>query len=386
MNITANKCKLHPSTVDFALIESGAIAGKTIAVLTVTDEDGPLLDPSPVSIESGNEDGVFDLNVQKHFSILKLAKDAGNIDRSEYDLSFVATDGQVPERRTRKTLKVFNGAKLTTSPVVVERELSASIPENSPVGSFVAQVHTNSSGCRFALVGGAPFQVDQISGIITTTASFDVNNASTYTLEIVVQLPPPSIHSIISTVTITVMDVNDHAPIFTDLPNRLSISEDIPVGTTVLAIKASDADRGENSRVTYRLINDRASEFLSIDKHSGKVTLRKTVDFEKIQRFDVEIEACDNGTPKLCSTADLPVLVEDVNDNSPEFPCPSVHTVLPLNSPPGTVVATVFAEDRDAGTAGRVYYALLDAITGFSIDRSTGTIRTTEKLKDKEYR
>ncbi|EYC20756.1 hypothetical protein Y032_0021g405 [Ancylostoma ceylanicum] len=285
-----------------------------------------------------------------------------------------------------ETFQVFNGAKLTTSPVVVERELTASIPENSPVGSFIAQVHTNSSGCRFALVGGAPFHVDEISGIITTVVPFDVNNASTYNLEIMVQLPPPSIQSIMSTVTVTIMDVNDHAPAFTDLPNRLSISEDTPVGSTVLAIKASDADRGENSRITYRLMNDRAAEFLSIDKNSGKITLRKTVDFEKIQRFYMEVEACDNGTPKLCSTADLPVLVEDVNDNSPEFPCPSVHTVLPLNSPPGTVVATVFAEDRDGGTAGRVYYALLDAITGFSIDRSTGLIKTTEKLQDKEYR
>ncbi|RCN38136.1 cadherin domain protein [Ancylostoma caninum] len=382
---TCTKLWLHPSTVDFALIESGATAGKTIAVLTVTDEDGPLLDSSPVSIESGNEDGVFDLNVQKHFSILKLAKNAENIDRSEYDLRFIATDGQLPERKTRKTLKVFNGAKLTTSPVVVERELSASIPENSPIGTFIAQVHTNSSGCRFALQT-INYRFFSISGIITTTATFDVNNASTYTLEIMVQLPPPSVQSVISTVTVTIMDVNDHAPAFTGLPNRLSISEYTPVGTTVLAIKASDADRGENSRVTYRLMNDRASEFLSIDKHSGKVTLRKTVDFEKIQRFDMVIEACDSGTPKLCSTADLPVLVEDVNDNSPEFPCPTVHTVLPVSSPPGTVVATVFAEDRDAGTAGGVYYALLDAITGFSIDRSTGSIRTTEKLQEKEYR
>lgn len=57
-----------------------------------------------------------------------------------------------------------------------------------------------------------------------------------------------------------------------------------------------------------------------------------------------------------------------------------------MNSPLGTVVATVSAEDRDSGTAGRVYYAMLDAITGFSIDRSTGLIGTTEKLQDKEYR
>lgn len=34
--------RLHPATVDFALIEVGAAVGKTVAVLTVTDDDGPL--------------------------------------------------------------------------------------------------------------------------------------------------------------------------------------------------------------------------------------------------------------------------------------------------------------------------------------------------------
>lgn len=36
------KLRLHPSDVDFAIIERDAVAGKSIAVLTVTDEDGPL--------------------------------------------------------------------------------------------------------------------------------------------------------------------------------------------------------------------------------------------------------------------------------------------------------------------------------------------------------
>ncbi|KAK6052201.1 cadherin domain protein [Cooperia oncophora] len=62
-----------------------------------------------------------------------------------------------------------------------------------------------------------------------------------------------------------------------------------------------------------------------------------------------------------------------------------VHSVLPINSPPGTVVTTVHAEDRDSASAGQVHYALLDAITGFSIDSSSGVIQTTEALQDKQY-
>ncbi|VDN31096.1 unnamed protein product [Cylicostephanus goldi] len=139
--------RLHPSNVDFALIETGALA-----------------DPSPISIESGNEDSIFDLIVQKQFSILKLTKNAENIDRSEFDLQFLAKDGQTPPRVTRRLLKVYNEAKLTASPVMVEKNLAVTLPENSPVGSFVTQVHTNSSNCRFFLSGTTPFHVDELSG------------------------------------------------------------------------------------------------------------------------------------------------------------------------------------------------------------------------------
>ncbi|VDO25504.1 unnamed protein product [Haemonchus placei] len=364
--------RLHPSTVDFALIETGATAGKAVAVLTVTDEDGPLTESSSVWIESGNEDGVFVLSVQKQFSILKLLVNAPNITKSQYNLVFVASDGQLPQRLTNATLKVYNEAKLTTSPVVVEQELSVSISEDSPVGTFVAQVHTNSSGCKFVLNDDVPFAVDWKSGIITTTSTLDVNIKDNYALEVMVQPPPPSIHSVMATVTVMITDVNDHAPSLIDLPDRLLIPED----TT---------DRGDNALLLYRLLNGIATEYLSMDSASGKCTLKKAVDFETIQGFDLEIEVCDHGRPELCSSTNLPVFIQDINDNAPEFPCTVIHSVLPLNSSPGTVVATVFAKDRDSGSAGQVHYALLDAITGFSIDSSSGIIQTTGTLQAEQY-
>ncbi|XGW19036.1 hypothetical protein V3C99_003111 [Haemonchus contortus] len=377
--------RLHPSTVDFALIETGATAGKTVAVLTVTDEDGPLSESSSVWIESGNEDGAFDLSVQKQFSILKLLVNAPNITKSEYNLVFVASDGQLPQRLTNATLKVYNEAKLTASPVVVEQELSVSISEDSPVGTFVAQVHTNSSGCKFILNEDVPFAVDWKSGIITTTSTLDVNIKDNYALEVMVQPPPPSIHSVTATVTVMITDVNDHEPSRIDLPDRLLIPEDTTVGSVVLTLKASDKDRGDNALLLYRLLNGIATEYLSIDSASGKCTLKKAVDFETIQGFDLEVEVCDHGRPELCSSTILPVFIQDINDNAPEFPCTVIHSVLPLNSSPGTVVATVFAKDRDSGSAGQIHYALLDAITGFSIDSSSGVIQTTGTLRAEQY-
>ncbi|VDL79654.1 unnamed protein product [Nippostrongylus brasiliensis] len=348
--------RLHPSTVNFALIDAGAVAGRTVAVLTVTDEDGPI-------------------------------SDSADITKSEFDLTFIASDGQLPQRTTNASLKVYNEAKLTSVPVAVERELAVSLPENSAVGSFVAQVHTNSSRCRFELRAQHQlFQVDRKSGIITTVSPLSVQLADSHVLEVLVQLPPPNIHTVTATVTVTVVDVNDHRPSIVELPDRLSISEDTAVGTVVLAVSARDEDRGDNALLSYRLLNGEATEYLSIGSNSGKIIMKKAVDFEKITEFDAEIEVCDHGRPRLCDVAILPIAIQDVNDNSPAFFCSESYSVLPMNSPPGTIVTVVLAKDRDSGSAGEVHYALLDSITDFSIDRSSGVVRTTAHLRPKSYK
>uniref|UniRef100_A0A158PBQ0 Cadherin domain-containing protein n=1 Tax=Angiostrongylus cantonensis TaxID=6313 RepID=A0A158PBQ0_ANGCA len=376
---------LHPSTADFALIESDAIAGKTVAVLTITDEDGPLSENSSLAIDSGNENGAFDLSTQKQFSILKLSKNANELDEEVFNLVFVAKDGQTPERYTKTTLKVYNEAKVAISPVFVKRELSVAVAEDSPIGSFVAVVWTNSSDCKFTLEAGTPFLIDRYSGIITITEALDVNVAEHYTLEVLIQPPPPNIRLVKTMVTVSVTDVNDHAPRFDNLPDQLTIRENSLVGTVIFTIKAVDEDRGENARLSYRFANEISTEIVSIDESFGKLVLRKPVDFEELRLFKVEVEVCDHGIPRQCSSAVIPIYVEDVNDNAPKFLCTTMYVALPMNALPGSSVGRVHAMDRDSGVSGTVYYAFVDAITEFSIDGSSGEIRITESLRKKKY-
>lgn len=77
-------------------------------------------------------------------------------------------------------------------------------------------------------------------GVVTTSSSLDVNAVERYVLEVLVQLPPPNIHTVTATITVTVVDVNDHAPSFADLPDRLSIAENTTVGTLVFTVKSTD--------------------------------------------------------------------------------------------------------------------------------------------------
>lgn len=132
---------MHPSEVDFAVVEKDAISGKTLAVLTVTDEDGDVggkiafysflqnttivlhlifiryylietySDQSFVNISSGNENGLFELVQQTQFAIFKLL-DEKKATKEMYEVEFEASDGQRSERKSRKTLKVFSLNKL----------------------------------------------------------------------------------------------------------------------------------------------------------------------------------------------------------------------------------------------------------------------------------
>lgn len=52
--------------------------------------------------------------------------------------------------------------------------------------------------------------------------------------------------------TIRVTDVNDNAPKF-ELPDYQAhnVDEDIPLGTSILKVKAMDADSGKNAEIEY---------------------------------------------------------------------------------------------------------------------------------------
>ena len=51
--------------------------------------------------------------------------------------------------------------------------------------------------------------------------------------------------------TIKVIDVNNHRPVFEKPLYTANIRENVPIGTSVSTVKASDKDRGQNAKVNY---------------------------------------------------------------------------------------------------------------------------------------
>lgn len=72
-------------------------------------------------------------------------------------------------------------------------------------------------------------------------------------------------------ISITVEDENDNDPRFESAKYVATIAEDEPIGTSVLTVKATDADLSINARIIYSLSNETQWLF-NIDNRSGVIS------------------------------------------------------------------------------------------------------------------
>jgi len=75
-------------------------------------------------------------------------------------------------------------------------------------------------------------------------------------------------------VLVRVLDANDHSPVFERQDYDVSVPEDVPRMTTIAHVRATDADEGENGRVTYSLGEATAATYghqFSVDQDTGDV-------------------------------------------------------------------------------------------------------------------
>ncbi|XP_007937236.2 protocadherin gamma-B7 [Orycteropus afer afer] len=155
-------------------------------------------------------------------------------------------------------------------------------------------------------------------------------------------------------IRIHVVDANDNPPVFSQDVYRVSLMEDVPPGTSVLRVKATDRDEGVNAEVTYSLLDvaDKAQHVFSLDSTTGDIVTNQSLDFEEVERYTMGVEAKDRGS--LSTQCKIIIEVLDKNDNRPEIILTSLSDQILENSRPGMVVALFKTRDRDSGENGEV--------------------------------
>ncbi|KAM9265993.1 LOW QUALITY PROTEIN: uncharacterized protein FYN16_006534 [Cariama cristata] len=163
-------------------------------------------------------------------------------------------------------------------------------------------------------------------------------------------------------IRVAVLDANDNAPVFSQAEYTVRVPEDVPVGSTLVTVTASDADEGPNGHVKYSLktTKELAPEIFQVDADTGVITLVSSLDFEAAFLYEVDVQAWDDGS--LFDTAKVVIAVTDVNDNAPEMTITTALSAISEDAPAGTVVALLHVQDRDSGPNGEVRCSIAERL------------------------
>ncbi|TSK45902.1 Protocadherin alpha-3 [Bagarius yarrelli] len=173
-----------------------------------------------------------------------------------------------------------------------------------------------------------------------------------------------------SQIIVNILDVNDNAPVFSKPLYKTTIPENVPIGTTVVVLNATDIDEGLNSDIFYSINKrdqDKILSIFSIDAHSGALIVKGKVDFEEDVAFEIHAQASDKGHPPMASHCKVLIEVLDQNDNAPEIRVTPLLQTVKEDSEIGTAIALVSVNDRDGGKNG-VVNCIVSNITPFKLE------------------
>ncbi|XP_048459738.1 protocadherin gamma-C5-like [Rhincodon typus] len=199
------------------------------------------------------------------------------------------------------------------------------------------------------------------------------------------------------TIRISVSDVNDNVPQFTQMSYTVYVMENNAPGASVFKVTALDADMDRNSFVSYDIMASKiqdlpASSLISINSNNGDVYALRSFDYEQVKSFQIQVQARDSGVPPLSSSTTINVIILDQNDNAPVIVSPSAQNgsaaevIVPQSAGQGYLVTKIIATDADSGQNARLLYQVLKATDPnlFTVGLNSGEIRTARNILEQE--
>lgn len=303
-----------------------------------------------------------------------------------YNLTLKAVDKGTPPRSFYKNVHVQLADLNDHSPVFDKETYEVKISENAPVNTPVVRLKVSDADSgrnarvKLRIAAGnerRQFRIDPISGVLLVNRPLDAEDRSSYTLTVSAldQANVGMRRQSSAKVRVTVTDVNDNAPVFDSDEKTIYFSENEPAGTSVVQVRAEDADSGENGYISYSIANLNPVPF-EIDYFTGVLKSTKLIDYESEQReYKILIRASDMGRPYRRQTElRLTVRIRDINDNRPQFERVNCVGRVPRDTPPGTGLLTLSALDFDAGNPISYRFVSGNSDGCFSLDSSKGVL------------
>lgn len=372
------------------------------SVLQVTAED--LDEGANADIRYFLEEGTpFAIDPKTGIITIKEALDYES--RRQYSLTIHAFDSGVPGLSGRCEANITLLDVNDNDPMVKFRYYPpsskfASVDENAIIGTVVALLtvsdldsdSANGNMSVSILAGNEQGHFDVYSSpipklsLIKVASVLDRERISSYNFTVSVSdNGKPMARSSIASLVIYINDTNDHPPVFQQAVYRVNISEDVPRGSFIEGVSATDGDSGQNANLCYSLVSGNSLGWFAISENSGLVTTAALLDRETASQVVLNISARDHGMQPKVSYATLVVNIADVNDQIPMFTQENYHVFLLENSPADSELLVLSATDSDLGYNGTIRFSFGSTMPSnlrdlFSLDAASGRLSTARVL------
>lgn len=165
---------------------------------------------------------------------------------------------------------------------------------------------------------------------------------------------------------------------------KVNVKEEMPIGSTLFKLIADDPVIKQKIN-HFEIIEADHNKYFSLNEMTGAIMLEKRLDYETLNetmiQFTVKATSTDE---KRATVSKVKIIVENVNDNSPEFDQKSYKAVIMENSKYPKTVLTVHAKDNDIELTqqdheigfNRVRYSLSGSnAVNFIVNDDTGLIQ-----------
>ncbi|XP_041363172.1 uncharacterized protein LOC121378881 isoform X2 [Gigantopelta aegis] len=238
------------------------------------------------------------------------------------------------------------------------------------------------------------FKIDAQSGLIATNKPLDYETLNSYVLLVTTSdaKAQPGTLSATATVTIAVIDQNDHTPVISIAGGSSNVTklETLPIGSLLMDLDATDGDPPNtlNSRVFFRLDKTSVSpasgaDLFFVNSKTGELFLSNEFSSDPLAtKYKMQIIAEDEGEPRLSSN--VTVTVNVIRNKPPRFDPSTLALKIREDAGVSFRVGSVVAkEDDTVNPFDQLSYSLIGdgpALDYFSVNGGTGEISIQNAL------
>ncbi|NWZ91402.1 CAD23 protein, partial [Nesospiza acunhae] len=393
INENDNRPVFSKALYNVSLLENTTV-GTTVLQVHATDNDVGTY--GKVSYFFSDDPDRFSLDKDTGVIVLTAQLDFESTQR--YTLTVIARDGGGEETTGRVRINVLDVND--NVPTFQKEAYLGALRENEPSVSQVVRLRASdedsppNNQISYSIVQASAFReyfdirVSEGYGVISVNHPLDYEQLANGVIYLTVMAKDagnPPLNSTVP-VTIEVFDENDNPPTFSKPSYVITVMEDIMAGATVLFLNATDMDRSREYGQESIIYSLEGSSHFRINARSGEITTTSLLDREAKSEYILIVRAVDGGVGHHQKTgiAMVNITLLDINDNYPTWKDEPYFINLVEMTPPNSDVTTVVAVDPDLGENGTVVYSIRPPNKFYTINSTTGKIRTSGVLLDRE--